>query len=72
MLEHFSGVELHAARERRRIDILIGQLDKTLLTIIDECERTDPEKPNYVLTQLGPVASGGAFRLPLIRVLCPR
>ena len=58
-LEHFSGVEFHVVPGRRRIDILIGQSDKTLLTVLDECEGTDPEEPNYVLTRLEPVASGG-------------
>ena len=57
--EHFSGVEFHVVPGCRRIDILIGQSDKTLLTVLDECEGTDPEEPNYVLTRLGPVASGG-------------
>ena len=59
VLEHFSGVEFHVVPGRRRIDILIGQLDKTLLIVLHECEGTEPEEPNYVLTRLGPVASGG-------------
>ena len=58
-LEHFSGVELHVVPGRRQIDILTGLSDKTLLTVLDGCEGTDPEEPNYVLIRLGPVASGG-------------
>ena len=45
--------------ERKRIDILIGQSDKTLLAVLYECEGADPEESNYVLTRLGPVASDG-------------
>ena len=70
-LKHFSGVEFHVVPGRRRIDILIGQLDKTLLTVLHECEGTDPEEPNYVLTRFGPVASGAHFgyRSPELTVL---
>ena len=59
-LEHFNGVQIKVVPERKRIDILIGQSDKTLLAVLDEYESADPEEPNYVLTRLGPVASGGS------------
>ena len=58
-LEHFNGVQIEVVPERKRIDILIGQSDKTLLAVLDEYEGADPEEPNYVLTRLVPVVSGG-------------
>ena len=45
--------------DRERVDMLIGQSDKVLLTVLEEREGAGPEEPNFVLTQLGPVASGG-------------
>ena len=44
---------------RKSIDILVGQSDKILLTVLAEREGLDPDEANYVLTRLGPVASGG-------------
>ena len=58
-LEHFVGVHIPVAPERGRVDVLIGQSDKALLTVLKELEGVDPEEPNYVLTRLGPIASGG-------------
>ena len=58
-LEHFDGVEMPVAPERERVDALIGQSDKALLTVLEEREDADPEEPNFILTRLGPVASGG-------------
>ena len=58
-LGHFDGVEIPLAPDRDRIDVLIGQSDKALLAVLEEREGADPEEPNYVLTRLGPVASGG-------------
>ena len=55
-LEHFDGVEIPVVPDRERVDVLIGQSDKALLTVR---EGADPEEPNFVLTRLGPVASGG-------------
>ena len=57
--EHFVGVYIPVAPERERVDVLIGQSDKALLAVLEEREGVDPEKPNYVLTRLGPIASGG-------------
>ena len=57
--EHFVGVYITFATERGRVDVLIGQADKALLTVFEKREGVDPEEPNYVLTRLGPVASGG-------------
>ena len=39
--------------------LIIGQSDKVLLTVLEERESLDPNEPNYVLTRLGPMASGG-------------
>ena len=58
-LEHFVGVHIPVAPERRRVDVLIGQSDKALLAVFEERESVDPEEPNYVLTRQGPIASGG-------------
>ena len=63
-LENFSNVEIPTIPERRSIDVLIGQADKNLLTVLSECENIDPDKPNFILTRLGPIASGG--RVPAI------
>ena len=58
-LKHFDGVHIPIAPGRGRIDVLIGQSDKSLLTVLEEREGGNPEEPNYVLTRLGPIASGG-------------
>ena len=58
-LEHFNGVQIEVVLARKRIDILIGQSDKTLLAVLYKYKGADPEEPNYALTRLGPVASGG-------------
>ena len=58
-LEHFDGVEIAVVPDRERVDVLIGQSDKALLTVLEEREGADPEEPNFVLTRFRPVASGG-------------
>ena len=58
-LEHFVGIEIPVAPNRECVDILIGQPDKALLTVLEEPEGKNPHEPNFVLTRLGPVASGG-------------
>ena len=58
-LKHFQGTHVPVAPERNRIDVLIGQSDKLLLTVLDEREGESTEEPNYVFTSLGPTASGG-------------
>ena len=58
-LEHFGGVNIPTLPYKRCIDILIGQTDKFLLTVLEEREGIRPKDPNYVLTRLGPIASGG-------------
>ena len=58
-LEHFKWVHIPVVPDRRRVDVLIGQGDKTLLTVLEERESIDPEELNYILTRLGPIASGG-------------
>jgi len=57
--KHFDGVHIPVIPGRERVDVLIGQSDKSLLTVFEEREGVDPEEPNYVLTRLGPIASGG-------------
>ena len=58
-LEHFDGVNIPTLPYKRCIDILIDQTDKFLLTVLEDREGIRPEDPNYVLTRLGPIASGG-------------
>ena len=57
-LEHFLEVHIPVAPEWGRVDVLIEQSDKTLLTVRKEHEGVNPEKPNHVFTHLGPMASG--------------
>ena len=58
-LEHFRGVKIPVISKRKNIDVLIGQSDKLLLTVLEEREGLNPDEPNYVLTRLGTIASGG-------------
>ena len=58
-LDNFNDVEIPTIPERKCIDVLIGQADKGLLTVLHESENVDPNKPDHVLTKLGPIASGG-------------
>ena len=58
-LKYFAGVKIPTLPGRKSIDILVGQSDKILLTVFAEREGFDPDEPNYVLTRLSPVASGG-------------
>ena len=58
-LRHFEGVKIPTIPQRQRIDILIGQTNKELLTVLEEREGVNASEPNYVLTRLGPIASGG-------------
>ena len=67
-LEHFQGVTFPVIAQRKSIDILIGQTDKYLLTVLEERESKHPDHPNYLLTRLGLIASGG--RLGLRQSVC--
>ena len=58
-LDNFNDVEIPTIPERKCMDVLIGQADKGLFTVLHESENVDPNKPIYVLTKLGPIASGG-------------
>ena len=58
-LMHFNGVEIPTLPHRKNIDILIGQSDKALLTVLEERESLNFDEPNLMLTRLGPVASDG-------------
>ena len=58
-LRHFKRIEIPTISQRQRIDILIGQTNKELLTVLEEREDVNASEPNYVLTRLGPMASGG-------------
>ena len=52
-------MEIPVITERKSVDILIWQTDKLLLTVLEERESIHPDDPNYVLTRLGSIASGG-------------
>ena len=56
--KHLEGVEIPTIPQRKSIDILIGQTDKCLLTVIEEREGLNHDDPNYVFTRLGLIASG--------------
>ena len=58
-LKHFHGVEIPVISERKCVDILIGQSDKALITVLKELEGLFSNEPNLVITRLGPIASGG-------------
>ena len=58
-LKHFEEVEIPTFPQRKSIDILIGQTDKCLLTALEEHKGLNLDDPNYVLTRLGPITSGG-------------
>ena len=58
-LSHFRGVQIPVISYRKSVDLLIGQSDKFLLTVLEEREGLNSNEPNYVLTRLGPMASGG-------------
>ena len=57
--EHFEGVTIPVIAQGKNIDNLIGQIDKAFLSVLEERESKHPNHPNYVLTRLGPIASGG-------------
>ena len=67
-IEHFQGVSIPVIAQRKSIDILIGKTDKSLFTKLEERESNHPDHLNYVLTRLGPIASGG--RLEVRRSVC--
>ena len=71
-LLHFHGVDIPEASDRERVDVLIGQSDKSLLTVPKEREGAHPEEPNHVLTRLGAVASGGTIPVELGSFSCFR
>ena len=58
-MKHFKGVEIPTLSGCKSIDFLIGQNDKLLLVVLEEREGSNSEEPHYVLTRLGPIASGG-------------
>ena len=62
-LKHFTGVKIPTLPNCKNVDILIGQSDKSLLMVLEEREGLDADEPNYVLTRLGPVASGGRMNV---------
>jgi len=63
-LKHFREVDISIMPERKRMDVLIGQADNQLLTVLHERESAVPGQPKYVLTRLGPIASGS--RVPVV------
>ena len=62
-LEHFKGVKIPTIPEVNSVDILIEKPHKFLRPVLEEREGARPEKSNYVLTRLGPIASGGSLNV---------
>ena len=60
--QHFNGKKIPVISNHKRVDILIGQSDKSLLIVLSEREGA-PNEPNLVFTRLGPVASGGRVHM---------
>ena len=58
---HFQGVTILVIAQRKSIDILIEQTNKSLLTVLEERESKHPDYHNYVLTRLGSIASDRRF-----------
>ena len=58
-LKHFHGVEIPIIPEQKCVDILIGQSDKALITVLKELEGSNSNESNLVITRLGPIARGG-------------
>ena len=58
-LSHFRGVQISVISYRKSVDLLIRQSDKFLLTVLEEHEGFNSNEPNYVLTHLGSMPSGG-------------
>ena len=62
-LNHFKGIDIPVISYRKSIDVLIGQTDKLLLTVLKEREGLLRDEPNLVITRLGPISSGGRANL---------
>ena len=60
-LQHFEGVDVPTISGRKTIDVLIGQSDKLLLTVLEERESLNSDNPNLVFTRLGPIVSEGRW-----------
>ena len=58
-LEHFKSMHVPVAPDPKRIDVLIGQSNKQLFTVLQEREGVSLEEPNYVLTRFGSIVSSG-------------
>ena len=63
ILNHFKGVKIPVISYRKSSDILIGQTDKLMLTVLKEREGLLRDEPNLVMNRLGPIASGGRANL---------
>ena len=59
VFSHFKSVKIPVLSHRKSVDILIGQSDRVLLTVLKEQEGRSPNDPSLVFTRLGPIASGG-------------
>ena len=58
-LKNFKGVKIPIVPKVNSVDILIRQPYKFFLTVLEKREEACPKKPNYVITRLGPIVSGG-------------
>ena len=55
-LKDFNEIKIPVIPNRKRVGILIGQCDKSLMTVLSDREGA-PSEPNLVFTRLGPIAS---------------
>ena len=61
VFSHFKGVKIPVLTHRKSVDILVGQSDRVLFTVLKEQEGRSPNDPSLVFTRLGPIASGGSL-----------
>ena len=70
--KHFHGVGIPVIPERKCVDILIGQSDKALITVLKELDVSSSNEPFLVMTRLGPIASEGRVQGSSISVIALR
>ena len=66
--EYFEGVEFTVASGRDRVDLLIGQSNKSLLTVLEKRQGAGSEKPNFVW-EMWPVTAGYSYNRPTDTIL---
>ena len=62
-LKHFEEVKIPIISQSKRIDILLGQTYKELLTVLEKRESLNASDPHYFLMQLRRIATGGCVEI---------